>query len=178
VPTSVQQSIEFRSACPATAVVMGRTLNESRDQQTKCGSRRRQFSLTSTREAQRIVVRACGRLVLGHGAHDPFWASHMDEPSATDVALDLSCVNDVDARGLGVLADLARRRGTRLSVLAASRVVQRLGEMTRLDRALPGDWHERIGVLSYDTAGATQTILHATVRELGSSGCNQSPAAA
>jgi hypothetical protein len=31
-------------------------------------SRVRQFSLTSFREAQRPVVRACGRLVLGHGA--------------------------------------------------------------------------------------------------------------
>jgi amino-acid N-acetyltransferase len=29
VPASVQQSIEFRSACPASAVVMGRTLNGS-----------------------------------------------------------------------------------------------------------------------------------------------------
>ncbi len=29
VPTGVQQSIEFRSACPATAVVMRKALNES-----------------------------------------------------------------------------------------------------------------------------------------------------
>ena len=29
VPTSVQQSIEFRSACPASAVVMGKTLSDN-----------------------------------------------------------------------------------------------------------------------------------------------------
>jgi anti-anti-sigma factor len=106
----------------------------------------RQFSLTSFRQAQRIVVRACGRLILGHGADQDLWAPHVDQTTATNVALDLSCVDDVDARGLGVLADLVRRareRGTILSVIAASRVVQRLVEMTRLDRALPGAWHER-----------------------------------
>jgi len=99
----------------------------------------RQFSLTSVRQAHRIVVRACGRLVLGHGADEPLWAAQLDQPAATDVALDLSCVTDLDARGLGVLATLvqrARQRGAVLSVIAASRVVQRLVEMTRLDRAL------------------------------------------
>ena len=125
-----------------------RNLRESRRQPTERDglSRGRQFSLMSIREAQRTVVRACGRLVLGHGAHERLWASHLDQATLTDVALDLSCVNDVDARGLGVLAALARRarqRGTTVSVIAASRVVQRLGEMTRLDRALTGAWHER-----------------------------------
>ena len=104
-------------------------------------SRMRQFSLMSIRQADRMVVRACGRLVLGHGAHRRLWASHLGQGAATDVALDLSCVNDVDAKGLGVLAELTRRarqRGRTLSVIAASRVVQRLGEMTLLERALPG----------------------------------------
>jgi hypothetical protein len=40
-----------------------------------------------------------------------------------------------------------------VSVMAASRVVQRLGEMTRLDRALPGAWHERSGVLGCHVCG-------------------------
>jgi N-acetylglutamate synthase-like GNAT family acetyltransferase len=31
VPTAVQQSVEFRSACPASAVVMRKTLNESEE---------------------------------------------------------------------------------------------------------------------------------------------------
>ena len=45
-------------------------------------------------------------------------------------------MHDVDARGLGLLAGLvnrARERGTIVSVIAASRVVQRLANMTRLD---------------------------------------------
>jgi anti-anti-sigma factor len=106
-------------------------------------SRIGQFSLTSIRDAQRLVLRACGRLVLGHGADEPLWRSRLDEAAAPAVALDLSCVNDIDARGLGVLADLARRaaeRGTTLSVVAASGVVQRLGRVTRLDLALRGAW--------------------------------------
>jgi ABC-type transporter Mla MlaB component len=81
----------------------------------------------------------------------------VDEATATTVALDLSCVNDVDAGGVGLLAglvDRARQRGTILSVMAASRVVQRLGKMTRLDRALPGAWHERSGILECRAAGA------------------------
>ena len=113
-------------------------------------SERRQFSLTSFREAQRIVVRACGRLVLGHGADEPLWASQLDQSATTDVALDLSCVSDLDARGLGVLATVVRRarqRGVTVSVIAASRIVQRLGEMTGLARALHGAWSERTGVV-------------------------------
>jgi hypothetical protein len=45
-----------------------------------------------------------------------------------------------------------------VSLIGASRVVQRLGEMTRLDRALPGAWHER--------------------RDLSDSGCEERSAAA
>jgi anti-anti-sigma factor len=141
----------------------------------------RQFSLTSFREAQRVVVRACGRLILGHGAHEPLWARHMEQAMATNVALDLSCVNDVDARGLGLLAGLVRRarqRGAIVSVIAASRVLQRLAEMTRLDRALPGAWHERIGVLSCRAAGASSTTVHPAVRDSGGGGCDERSAAA
>ena len=134
-----------------------RGIRESRKAQTRSRSSRvRQFSLTSFREAQRIVVRACGRLILGQGADQDLWAAHVDEATATNVALDLSCVNDVDARGLGLLAGLvhrARERGTVVSVMAASRVVQRVAEMTRLDLAVPGAWHERMGVVGCRTAG-------------------------
>ena len=120
-------------------------------------SRVRQFSLTSFREGPRVVVRACGRLILGEGADHDLWAAHVGDATATNVALDLSCVNDVDARGLGLLAglvDRARQRGTTLSVIAASRVVQRLGKMARLDRALPGAWHDRSELRGCRTACA------------------------
>ena len=49
----------------------------------------REFSLTSFRETQRVVIRACGRLILGHGADEPLWARHLDQATATNVALDL-----------------------------------------------------------------------------------------
>jgi anti-anti-sigma regulatory factor len=114
-------------------------------------SRSGQFSVSSIREARRVVVRACGRLVLGHGAHRPTWTSHLDVDAGTSVALDLSCVNDVDARGVGVLADLVRRslqQGVTMSVIAASGVVQRVAELTRLNRALPGTWSQQRGALS------------------------------
>ena len=136
-----------------------RSVRESRNPQTSGRSPRvRQFSLTSFREAQRVVVRACGRLILGHGADQHLWAPHVDQATVANVALDLSCVNDVDARGLGLLADLvqrARRRGTIVSVTAASRVVQRLAEMTRLDRALPGAWLGARGASDGGSGGGT-----------------------
>ncbi len=127
-----------------------------------------QFSLMSFREAQHMVVRACGRLVLGHGAHERLWALHLEQTAATDVALDLSCVNDVDARGIGVLATLARRarqRGTTVSVIAASSVVQRLVEVTRLDRAIPGAWNKRIGLLSCGAARRALARVHSVARD-------------
>ena len=128
-----------------------RDVRESRHpQSSRRSSEVGQFSLTSFREAQRVVVQACGRLILGHGADQLLWDAHVQPaiPTAipTNVALDLSCVNDIDAQGLGLLAGLVRRarqRGTIVSLIAASRVVQRLGQMTRLDRALPGTWNER-----------------------------------
>ena len=148
-----------------------RDVPESRHRQTaKSGlSEGRQFSLTSIREAQRIVVRACGRLVLGHGAHEPLWASQLDQSAVTDVALDLSCVSDLDARGLGVLATLVRRarqRGTTVSVIAASRVVQRLGEMTGLDRALHGGWSERTGVFGCGARARPSSVHSAVVLDV------------
>jgi hypothetical protein len=102
-----------------------RDVRESSHRQSKTGgvSRGPQSSLMSIREAQRIVPRACGRLVLGHGAHESLWASQLEQATMTPVALDLPCVNDVDAQGLGVIAGLARRarqRGAAGSVIAAS----------------------------------------------------------
>jgi anti-anti-sigma factor len=136
-----------------------RGIREPRDSQTRSRSSRvGQFSLTSFREAQRVVVRACGRLILGRGADQDLWAPHLDQAGDTNVALDLSCVKDLDARGLGLLAGLvhrARERGTSISVVAASHIVQHLGKMTRLDQALPGAWHERMEVLSCRGAGVT-----------------------
>lgn len=108
----------------------------------------RQFSLSAVRDATRVVIRACGRLTLGHGAEDALWASQIDAAGGAAIALDLSCVTQFDARGLGVLANLASRalqRGAGLSVIGASRVAQRLARLTRLDVAIPGNWNGRSG---------------------------------
>jgi anti-anti-sigma regulatory factor len=107
-----------------------------------------QFSLAAFREATRLVIRACGRLTLGHGAEETLWAPQLVAAGESEVALDLSCLTDVDARGLGVLADLGRRalqRGIKLSVLSASGVTRRLARLTRLDRAIPGNWRDARG---------------------------------
>jgi anti-anti-sigma factor len=111
-------------------------------------SSKKQFSLSSIRDAKRIIMRACGALTSGHGADEALWTSQLERAEGREVALDLSCVSDLDAHGIGVLADLGRRavqRGVRLSVVAASAVSERLARLTRLDRALPGDWHQRSG---------------------------------
>jgi anti-anti-sigma factor len=101
------------------------------------------FSLTEIHAATRVVLRACGRLTFGDGADDPLWAAHLERAHTADVELDLSCVQQVDARGLGVLATLAQRtveHGRRVSIVAASRVVQRLGRLAGLDRVMAGNW--------------------------------------
>lgn len=63
VPTEVQQSLEFRSACPAGAIVTRKARNDSEESSMRG------------------------------------MAPHVDEVAATDIALDLSGVNDVDAEG-------------------------------------------------------------------------------
>ena len=57
-----------------------RELSGSLDQQPRNrGSfKKSRFALTSFRQAQRMVVRACGRLVMGDGAQDSLWTSHLD----------------------------------------------------------------------------------------------------
>lgn len=155
-----------------------RGISESRPPQTSRSSRVRQFSLTSFLDARRVVVRACGRLILGHGADQDLWAVHVDQTTATNVALDLSCVDDVDAGGLGVLAGLVRRarqRGTIVSVIAASRVVQRLVEMARLDQVLPGIWHEPNGI---PDCSAGRTRLQRSARNSSVRVCVESASAA
>lgn len=104
------------------------------------------FSLSTIRDATQVVIRPCGPLTLGSGADDARWTSQLEDTEGFDVTLDLSCVSDLDARGVGTLADLggrALRRGLRMSVAAASAVTERLALLTGLDKAMPGDWHRR-----------------------------------
>lgn len=89
------------------------------------------------------LLQACGALVV----NSDFSASAL-EPAVGSrrIAWDLSLVSDIDARGLGALADAARRardRGLRVSVRAASAVVHRLAALAKLDTVIAGDWHAR-----------------------------------
>jgi ABC-type transporter Mla MlaB component len=89
------------------------------------------------------LVQPCGALVL---TNDP--SAVLAEPTVglRRIVWDLSLVSDIDARGLGALADAARRghdRGVRVSVRAASAVVHRLAALAKLDKAITGDWHVR-----------------------------------
>jgi anti-anti-sigma regulatory factor len=105
-----------------------------------------QFQLTSATGPHGLMVRARGRLTLGHGATERLWEPHVT--GGGRVSLDLTGVTEVDARGLGVLASLARRarqNGITLSVAGASAVVSSLAVAVRLDRVLGGAWGNRIG---------------------------------
>lgn len=90
------------------------------------------------------VVQTCGSLALVTDVSAP-----LALPAGfRRVAWDLSRVSDIDARGVGALADAARRasiRGIHVSVRAASAVVHRLASLAGLDSVIPGDWHVRVG---------------------------------
>jgi anti-anti-sigma factor len=91
------------------------------------------------------LLQACGALVVNSDV-----SAFEREPSTRPrrIAWDLSRVSDIDARGVGVLADAARRageRGVRVTVRAASAVVHRLATLARLDTVIAGDWHLRRG---------------------------------
>lgn len=93
---------------------------------------------------EEVVVQTCGSLALATGV-----GALLALPAGfRRVAWDLSRVSDIDARGVGALADAARRAGIRgidVSVRAASAVVHRLASLAGLDSVISGDWHERAG---------------------------------
>jgi ABC-type transporter Mla MlaB component len=112
------------------------------------------------------LLQACGALVLSRevsastlaqmleprrhvGPVVPSRPAHEEHETASEregIAWDLSLVTDMDARGLGALAEAARKardRGVRVSVRAASAVVHRLAALAKLDTVIPGDWSAR-----------------------------------
>jgi ABC-type transporter Mla MlaB component len=96
--------------------------------------RTRHFALATTPAPGRLLVKATGRMVVGHGADPGHWrASLALQPG--DVLVDLSGVTALDARGVGVLASLVRGvtgRGGRLRVVAASPRAERVLAITGL----------------------------------------------
>lgn len=103
-----------------------------------------QFQLISTAGPGGLLVRAFGRLSLGHGAFDGLWEPHIRR--GCRISLDLTGVTEMDARGLGVLVELARRAqqdGIAISVAGASPAVSLLAAVVHLDQVLAGDWDTR-----------------------------------
>ena len=77
-----------------------------------------------------------GRFVFGEGADRDLWAMYFENGSRRDVILDMDNVTHLDASGLGVLVDLYRKaheRGGKMIISGASRRVQEMLGLTRLD---------------------------------------------
>lgn len=99
---------------------------------------RTSFSVHVTGSGCTRVMHATGRLVRGAGAEAPGW----DAPCPAEVEhllVDLGPVTSIDAGGVGRLMDLRQalaRRGTRLTIVAASARVRRVLGLARLDGIL------------------------------------------
>ncbi|HUR34990.1 MAG TPA: STAS domain-containing protein [Vicinamibacterales bacterium] len=96
------------------------------------------FTTDCSRQADQVSLRVSGRLVdpsrLG-----PDWTRCLERLAGADVRIDMGNVTEIDARGLGLLAELTRETrlaGGRVLVVKASPRVRRLLELTHLDALL------------------------------------------
>lgn len=100
------------------------------------------FTADCVRENDQLVVRFSGRLVRGPRNVPPDWRSCLEHSTMfRDVAVDLGGVTDIDASGIGLLAELtavSQRSGRRVAVVSANSRVRRLLSLTRLDTAIDG----------------------------------------
>ncbi len=100
------------------------------------------FSADCVREGGQLVVRFQGRLMRGPRNLPPDWRTCLEQSTTfRDVAVDLGGVTDIDASGIGLLAELtavSQRSGRRVAVVAANPRVRRLLSLTRLDTAITG----------------------------------------
>jgi ABC-type transporter Mla MlaB component len=90
-----------------------------------------------------LLLQACGSLALRSSELADFLAG---APGDERLTWDLSLVSDIDAGGLGALAEAARRataRGVTVTMRAASARVHRLAGLAGLDVAIPGAWSDR-----------------------------------
>ena len=91
-----------------------------------------------------VVVQACGSLSQhSSGEESPLHVA----ADASRVTWDLSQVTDLDAAGVGALADAVRRAnegGGSVYIHAASPLVHRLAALARIDAMVPGAWEKRV----------------------------------
>ena len=96
------------------------------------------FTADCVRNANQVLLRVSGRLVEPRPTTVD-WQDCLQRLAAVDVRVDLGEVTEIDARGLGMLAELTRQTragGGRLSVVSASPRVRRLLRLTHLDGLL------------------------------------------
>ncbi len=98
------------------------------------------FTAECTRQADQVMLRVSGRLVDSR-RDATSWSACLRQLAAADVRVDLGAVTEIDARGLGMLAELTREtraRGGRVAVVSASPRVRRLPTLTHLDSLIEG----------------------------------------
>jgi anti-anti-sigma factor len=98
------------------------------------------FRADCVQTPERLLLRFSGRLVLDPRVTTD-WRSCLERTPVGTVAVDLDGVTEIDASGLGLLAELThatRATGRRLAVVSASPRVRRLLALTRLDAAIEG----------------------------------------
>jgi anti-anti-sigma factor len=98
------------------------------------------FTANCVRTADQVVLRVSGRLVDPNEGQ-AWWRTCLSRLTAADVRVDLGGVTEIDARGLGMLAELTRETraiGGRIAVVSASPRVRRLLRVTHLDGLLDG----------------------------------------
>ena len=100
------------------------------------------FGIEVVRTDDRAVLCCRGRLVLEHGAPVLRDTARRELSTARSLALDLGSVTQIDARGIGVLAELcaaARDAGSIIVLASAERRVRHLLRLARLDESIPVD---------------------------------------
>ena len=96
------------------------------------------FTADCSRQANQVSLRVSGRLVDPRQKM-PDWTACLERLAGADVRIDLGSVTEIDARGLGMLAELTRQTrlgGGRIVVVHASPRVKRLLRLTHLDGLL------------------------------------------
>jgi anti-anti-sigma factor len=103
------------------------------------------FSANCERHANQVLLRVSGRLVDPRQDAET-WDACLQRLAAPEVRIDLGAVTEIDARGLGMLAEITRATraaGGRVAVVSASPRVRRLLEVTHLDALLDEGAHPR-----------------------------------
>lgn len=96
------------------------------------------FTADCVPSAGHVLLRVSGRLVDARRL-TPGWDDCLRRLAGEHVRVDLGGVTEIDARGLGMLAELTRESravGGRVSVVCASPRVRRLLAVTHLDTLL------------------------------------------